>query len=85
MYLLFGACERKTMSNMAADVRIFTCVVATTIVILLQSCGTGAQGFGELFGALGGLMGEMGAGDLCEFECSNGRCELDEESMYERL
>ena len=61
------------MTNMSCDVRISSYFCAILFSFLVQSRVTNAQGIGDIFGAIGSLMGEMGAGDKCEFECSNSK------------
>ena len=60
------------MRIMACDVRLFYFTSVVFTVLITQRSVVNAQGMGDLFGALGGLMGELGTGDKCDFECSNG-------------
>ena len=60
------------MRTMACDVRLFDFASVVFIVLYVQNNVVNAQGMGDLFGALGGLMGELGTGNRCDFECSNG-------------
>ena len=61
------------MRTMACDVRLFDFASVVFIVLYVQNNVVNAQGMGDLFGALGGLMGELGTGNRCDFECSNGK------------
>ena len=67
---------------MADDVRVKMNQNAISLVLAVLTCmtcvvcgGGGEDQLGDLFGAIGSMMGGLGAGDRCHFECKNGKKE----------
>ncbi len=65
---------------MAGDVRVkmnqnvISLVLALSVCMSSVFCGGGGEDqLGDLFGAIGSMMGGLGAGDRCHFECKNGK------------